>query len=77
MNDEIQKIWDQKKRKCYCCARCLGGRIFLNRSFGRFFFRYWVECLGCHWRGPRGNTISGAIWRWNRAVMQTKKKIYE
>lgn len=77
MNDEIQKIWDKRKKKCYICPNCRMDWLILNRSFGRFFFRYWVECRTCHWCGPNGNTVGGAVWRWNRYAMRTKRKVYE
>ena len=73
MTDKVQKRWDKRKSKTKGCPNCGSGRIHLNRSICRTFLRYWLECWNCHCCGPRGNTINGAIRRWNHFAKEKEK----
>ena len=66
MDDRVQRKWDRLKHKRNACVNCGSINVHLNRSMNRKFNRYWLECFNCHWCGPRGNTIRGAIRKWNK-----------
>ena len=76
MSERIQQKWDKLKRNREPCPCCGSYVIHLDRSLGRRFFRYRLECWKCHWCGKQANTISGAIRRWNRDYYKALRNAY-